>query len=129
MTGQSEDRGSGGATIEVIGLTLFCHHGVTDAEQEVGQTVVFDVSLRVADCGARGSDDVAETVDYGLVCEEVERIATAQSHRTLERVCQLVCEALLGRFEADSVTVRAAKPDPPISQRLDEVAVAVELRR
>ena len=113
------------ATVEVVGLALWCHHGVTDAEQEVGQTILFDVTLEVPDCGARTSDDVAQTVDYGLVCEEVERIATAQSHRTLERVCQLVGEELISKFDATDVTVRAAKPEPPLPMTLGEVAVEI----
>lgn len=118
---------AGGATVEVVGLALWCHHGVTDAEQEVGQTIVFDVTLQVPDCGARASDDVSQTVDYGLVCEEVEQVATATSHRTLERVCQLVGEALIAKFEATEVTIRAAKPEPPLPMTLGEVAVEITL--
>lgn len=116
-----------GATVEVVGLALWCHHGVTDAEQEVGQTILFDVTLEVPDCGARTSDDVSQTVDYGLVCEVVERVATAESHRTLERVCQLVGEALIAEFEATEVTIRAAKPEPPLPMTLGEVAVEITL--
>ncbi|MFM9043193.1 MAG: dihydroneopterin aldolase [bacterium] len=113
------------ATVEVVGLALWCHHGVTDAEQEVGQTILFDAALEVPDCGARETDDVSQTVDYGLVCEEIERIATAQSHRTLERVCQLVGEALAAKFDAAEVTIRAAKPEPPLPMTLGEVAVEI----
>jgi dihydroneopterin aldolase len=118
-----------GAMIEVVGLALWCHHGVTDAEQEVGQTILFDIALDVPECGARMTDDVSQTVDYGLVCEEVERVATAESHRTLERVCQLVGEALIAKFDASEVTVRAAKPEPPLPMTLGEVAVEITLSR
>lgn len=116
-----------GATVEVVGLALWCHHGVTDAEQEVGQTILFDLALVLPECGARASDDVSQTVDYGLVCEEVERVATATSHRTLERVCQLVGEELIAKFNATEVTVRAAKPEPPLPMTLGEVAVEITL--
>ncbi len=121
------DSPSDGATVEVVGLALWCHHGVTDAEQEVGQTILFDITLDLPECGARASDDVSQTVDYGLVCEEVERVATATSHRTLERVCQLVGEALIAEFEATEVTIRAAKPEPPLPMALGEVAVEITL--
>ena len=121
------DSPSEGATVEVVGLALWCHHGVTDAEQEVGQTIHFDIVLDLPECGARISDDVAQTVDYGLVCQEVERVATATSHRTLERVCQLVGEALIAEFEATEVTIRAAKPEPPLPMTLGEVAVEITL--
>jgi dihydroneopterin aldolase len=116
-----------GATVEVVGLALWCHHGVTDAEQEVGQTILFDIALVLPECGARISDDVSQTVDYGVVCEVVERVATAESHRTLERVCQLVGEALIAKFNATEVTVRAAKPEPPLPMTLGEVAVEITL--
>jgi hypothetical protein len=118
-----------GAMVEVVGLALWCHHGVTDAEQEVGQTILFDIALDVPECEARATDDVSQTVDYGLVCEEVERVATAESHRTLERVCQLVVEALISKFDASEVTVRAAKPEPPLPMTLGEVAVEITLSR
>ena len=36
-----------GVTVEIVGLSLFTHHGVTAAEREVGQRLVLDVRFEV----------------------------------------------------------------------------------
>ncbi len=112
-------------TVEIRGLSLYTHHGVTDAEQEVGQRLVIDVVLEVPDCDAVLTDRVEDTVDYAEVADLVTLAATERSYRTLERLCRVIGERLLERFGADSARVRAAKPEPPIPLSLDEVAVEV----
>lgn len=68
-------------------------------------------------------------MDYSEVCDVVALAATERRHRTLERVCQVVGERLMERFGCDSVSVRAAKPEPPVPYPVEEVAVEVTLER
>src|SRR5688572_1160339 len=98
-------------TVEITGLSLFTHHGVTRAEREAGQRLMFDVSLDVADCDATVTDRIEDTVDYGAVCDAVAYLATERSYRTLERLCTAVADMLIERFGASGVTVRATKPE------------------
>jgi dihydroneopterin aldolase len=112
-------------TIEISGLSLFTHHGVTDAEQQTGQRLVFDISFEVEDCDATVTDRIEDTIDYAAVCESVALIATERSYRTLERVCTAVADMLEERFSATGITVRATKPEPPIPLPVDEVSVEV----
>jgi 7,8-dihydroneopterin aldolase/epimerase/oxygenase len=113
--------------VELRGLSIYTHHGVSEAEQEVGQRLEFDLTLDVADCDAVVTDRVEDTVDYGEVCDIVALAASERSYRTLERLCQVVAERLMERFECESVTVRAAKPEPPLHYTLDEAGVEVTL--
>lgn len=115
--------------VELRGLSINTHHGVTDAEQEVGQRLEFDLSFEVPDCDAVLTDRVEDTVDYAEVCDIVALAATERRHRTLERVCRVVGERLMERFECDSVRVRAAKPEPPLPYAVEEAAVEVVLER
>jgi len=110
-------------TVEIGGLSLFTRHGVSDAERELGQRLVFDVSLRLPGCDATVTDRVEDTADYAEVCEQVALAAQERSYRTLERLCAAVADRLLDRFGAEEITVRAAKPEPPIALPVDEVAV------
>jgi dihydroneopterin aldolase len=71
--------------VEVRGLSIYTHHGVTDAEQEVGQRLEFDLTFDVPDCDAVLTDRVEDTVDYSEVCDIVALAATERSYRTLER--------------------------------------------
>lgn len=112
-------------TIEVNGLSLYTHHGVTEAEREVGQRLVLDLRLDVGECDATVTDHVEDTVDYAEVVQRVALVAQQRSYRTLERLCTAIADALLSDFEAESVWVKAAKPEPPIPLPVEEVAVEV----
>src|SRR5205085_7971921 len=101
-------------TIEISGLSLYTHHGVTEAEREVGQRLVLDLRLDVGECDATVTDMVDDTIDYGEVCNVVALVAQQRSYKTLERLCTAVADRLLEHFEAEEVWVKAAKPEPPI---------------
>jgi dihydroneopterin aldolase len=115
--------------VELRGLSIYTHHGVSDAEQEVGQRLEFDVSFDVPDCDAVLTDRIDDTVDYGEVCDIVALAATERSYRTLERLAQVVGERLIERYRCESVRVRAAKPEPPLPVVVQEVAVEVTQER
>ena len=88
-------------TIEITGLSLYTHHGVTDAEREVGQRLVVDLRLDVGRTDATVTDSIDDTIDYAEVCQ------------------------LLADYELEGVWVKATKPEPPIALTVDEVSVEV----
>jgi 7,8-dihydroneopterin aldolase/epimerase/oxygenase len=112
--------------IEISRLSLFTHHGATDAEQEAGQRLVFDIAFEVEDCDATVTDRLDDTIDYSAVCQAVALVATERSYRTLERLCTAVADMIEERFSAANVIVRATKPEPPIPLPVEEVSVEVE---
>jgi dihydroneopterin aldolase len=112
-------------TIEVTGLSLYTHHGVTEAEREVGQRLVVDLRLDVGQTDATVTDSVEDTVDYGEVCQLVALIAQQRSYKTLERLCGAIANRLLADYELEGVWVKATKPEPPIALSVDEVSVEV----
>jgi 7,8-dihydroneopterin aldolase/epimerase/oxygenase len=112
-------------TIEVTGLSLYTHHGVTAAEREVGQRLVLDLRMEVGECDATVTDLVEDTVDYAAVCERVALVAQQRSYKTLERLCSAVADRLLADFAAEEVWVKATKPEPPIPLPVDQVSVEV----
>ena len=116
-------------TIELRGVSVRTHHGVTEAEREVGQTMVFDVDLNLIDCSATGTDELAGTTDYGAVTEYLVEIATERSYLTLERLTAVIAERFLDAFNVSLVRIRAAKPEPPVPTVMEEAAVELILRR
>ena len=112
-------------TIEVTGLSLYTHHGVTAAEREVGQRLVLDVRFDVGEPDALITDRVEDTVDYGEVCQVIALICQQRSYKTLERLCAVIADRLASQFGAESVTVKASKPEPPIPLPVEEVSVEV----
>ena len=114
-----------GVTIEIVGLSLYTHHGVSAAEREIGQRLVLDVSFDVGEPDALVTDRVEDTIDYGEVCQFIALLAQQRSYKTLERLCAVIAERLSDEFGAESVTVKAAKPEPPIPLPVEEVSVEV----
>ena len=111
--------------VEVRGLSIYTHHGVTEAEQEIGQRLEIDISFDVPDCDAVLTDRVEDTADYAEACDIVALAATERSYRTLERLSHVIGERLMERFACESVRVRVAKPEPPLPLAVGEVAVEV----
>ena len=112
-------------TIEVTGLSLFTHVGVTAAEREVGQRLLLDVRIDVADCDATVTDRIEDTVDYAEVCDTANLVAQQRSYKTLERLCAAIADRLLDQYNTHSVWVKAAKPEPPMPLPVGEVSVEV----
>jgi dihydroneopterin aldolase len=112
-------------TVEIAGLSLYTHHGVTPSERDVGQRLVFDLRLDVGESDATVTDQLEDTVDYAEVCQLVALIAQQRSYSTLERLCSAVADRLLADFPLEGVSVKAAKPEPPIPLPVEEVSVEV----
>ncbi len=110
-------------TIEVSGLSLFTHVGVSAAEREVGQRLLVDVRLDVGEADATVTDRLEDTVDYGEVCHAINLVAQQRSYKTLERLCAAIADRLIERYAVDAVWVKAAKPEPPLALPVTEVSV------
>jgi 7,8-dihydroneopterin aldolase/epimerase/oxygenase len=112
-------------TIEISGLSLFTHVGVSAAEREVGQRLLLDLRIDVGDCDATVTDRIEDTIDYAQVCESANLVAQLRSYKTLERLCSAIADRLLEEFKAHAVWVKAAKPEPPLPLGVTEVSVEV----
>ena len=122
---EDRDETAESVTIEITGLSLYTHHGVSEAEREVGQRLVVDLRLDIGRTDATVTDSVEDTVDYAEVCQLVALVAQQRSHRTLERLCGAIANRLLADYELEGVWVKATKPEPPIALSVDEVSVEV----
>ncbi len=112
-------------SIDINGLSLYTHHGVSAAEREVGQRLILDIHLEVGEAAATLTDRVQDTIDYARVCELAALVATQRSDRTLERLCMAIADRLLNDFEIQVVSVKASKPEPPIPLPVEDVSVEV----
>jgi 7,8-dihydroneopterin aldolase/epimerase/oxygenase len=110
--------------IELRGLELHGHHGVTDAEQERGQRFVYDVELEVGEQGR--TDRIEDAVDYRDVAASVREVHERR-HRLLEALAADVADTLVERFPVERVRVRVRKPDVrPAGIELEFAAVSAE---
>lgn len=116
--------------IELRGLEVHARHGVYPAEQAAGQTFVIDLVLAVDLAPAGDTDDLAGTVDYGVVAHAVHAAVASERWDLIERVATRVSEVVLdldGRIRSVVVTVH--KPEAPIPLTFRDVAVTIERSR
>ena len=115
-------------TIEIGGLSLYTHLGVSEEERKVGQRTVIDLRLDVGESDATLTDRVEDTVDYAEVCQTVALVAQ-QTFRTLERLCAAIatrcCPSSGGERLGQGGEAGAADPPPGRGGRGRGVARAV----
>jgi dihydroneopterin aldolase len=110
--------------IELHGLQVFAHHGVTEVEQREGQVFVFDISLWPQSEPA--ADDIAHTIDYRDVAECVREVSDARRVQLLETLSADVADALVERFTLERVRVRARKTQVKLDPPVEYSAVTVD---
>lgn len=119
--------GAGGTDrIEIRGLRAFGRHGVLASEQARGQEFVVDVWLDVDLATAAATDDLAETVDYGTLADDLAEAVAATRFDLIEALAGHLAERCLAEARVERARVRVAKPDAPVRVALDEVAVELE---
>src|SRR5438445_8554476 len=64
--------------VALRGLKARGHHGVFPKEREEGQTFIVDVVLGLDTRPAAADDDLAKTVHYGIVAEEVVAVVEGE---------------------------------------------------
>jgi dihydroneopterin aldolase len=115
--------------IELRGLVISGICGALPEERERAQPLEVDLDV-VADLSAAGeSDDLADTLDYGSITEQVEGIITSGAPMLLERLARTIADAVLADPRAVSVTVAVRKLRPPVPQVMDTSGVRITRSR
>lgn len=118
-----------GDEITLTGLRVFGYHGVYDEERRVGQDFVVDVTLRLDTRPAAASDDVADTVHYGEMAEQIAAIVGGEPVNLLETLAARISDHLLSIDLVERARVTVHKPDAPIPLSFADVAVTIERTR
>jgi dihydroneopterin aldolase len=84
--------------------------GVPDWERMVEQTIILDIEIGYDLSLACKSDDVHDTIDYGLVVNRVRETLKENSFKLVEALAEHVCQLILAEFKAIDVKVKVAKP-------------------
>lgn len=121
---------STGDRIELRGLRVLARCGVLPGERAQDQPLELDVDLAVDLAAAGGSDDLADTVDYGAVCDAVVATAGAGHVGLLERLAEAVASAVLDQdHRITAVDVAVRKLRPPVPHDLSTSGVRIHRER
>ncbi|GAC01827.1 dihydroneopterin aldolase [Gordonia namibiensis NBRC 108229] len=115
--------------IELRGLKVRGNHGVFDHEREDGQDFFIDVILWLDLRAAADTDDLAETVDYGALAQQVAAIVGGEPRNLIETVGAEVAETIMADERISACEVTVHKPSAPIPLTFDDVAVVTRRSR
>ncbi|CAM5392114.1 hypothetical protein SGLAM104S_00557 [Streptomyces glaucescens] len=115
--------------VALRGLKARGHHGVFPKEREEGQTFIVDLVLGLDTRPAAADDDLAKTVHYGIVAEEVVAVVEGEPVNLIETLAERIAQACLKHEGVQEVEVCVHKPDAPITVPFDDVTVTITRSR
>ncbi|MDP3952351.1 dihydroneopterin aldolase [Microbacterium sp.] len=118
-----------GDEIRLTGLTVFGRHGVFEHERENGQEFVIDLRLHLDLAGAAASDEVADTVHYGELAQQVADVVAGEPVDLIETLAQRIADVVLADARVNVVDVTVHKPHAPIPLTFSDVSVTVSRSR
>ena len=125
-----EVRAGRGDRIEIRGLRVLGTHGVLAEEQERAQPFELDLDLWLDLDRAGDTDDLVDTVDYGVVLDQARELVATTSFRLVEALATAVADrTLAGDARIDAVRVNLRKLRPPVAADVSSVGVRVLRRR
>ena len=109
----------------IQGLSIQTTIGFYAWEKEIKQTLVFDLSLGWDIRPAAKNDELAKTLDYAEISEEVERFANSNPVDLIETLAERTASHLMKRYNIKWLKLRIGKPGAVYNAQ----SVGVEIER
>lgn len=115
--------------VALNGLRVFGYHGVFDNEKRDGQEFLVDITVWADLAEASRSDEVDDTLHYGVLAERAAAVVAGPSRDLVETVAAEIADDIMkdGRPHAAEVTIH--KPSAPIPLTFDDVSVTIRRSR
>lgn len=114
-------------TIIIKDLEIYAHHGVMDAEKEIGQKFIVSLELYVDLRPSGTTDNLDQTISYAQICNEVEMVLLSRKFNLIEACAEEIARHILLKYSVtDGVKVLIKKPWAPIGKNLSYAGVEIE---
>ncbi len=111
--------------IALTGLRVHGRHGVLPEERRDGQDFLVDAVLHLDLRPAAASDDVGDTVHYGVLAERLAAVVAGEPVQLLETLAERLAAVCLADPRVRTAEVTVHKPSAPIPLSFADVAVRV----
>lgn len=107
------------------GIRFHGHHGVPEAERQVGGHYEINATLGCCLATAGSTDALTDTIDYAEVVTRIIEIGTQQSFQLIEALAEKIATTILAQFAVEEVHLIVKKLHPPIEQPINYFAVEI----
>lgn len=112
--------------IIIRSLEVFAHHGVFPEENKLGQKFLVDAVLYTNIRKAGMTDELEDSIDYGMVCHEISDFLQEHTYKLIEKAAEALAEHLLKQVNLlDAVEIEIRKPWAPVGLPMKEAAVSI----
>ncbi|WP_433527311.1 dihydroneopterin aldolase [Nocardia pseudovaccinii] len=115
--------------IELRGLRAYGYHGCFDYERRDGQEFLVDLTVWTDFAAAAATDDLANTIDYGVLAERAVQIIQGPPRNLIEKVVAEIADDVMTDPRIQSVEVVVHKPSAPIPHTFADVRVVTSRQR
>ncbi|HJE19576.1 MAG TPA: dihydroneopterin aldolase [Aliicoccus persicus] len=116
--------------INVNGIKVYGYHGALNAEREIGQYFIIDVSLYLDLMSASKTDALDETINYAEVYQLIETDVKNNPVNLIEHLGGRIIEQLFATYDKiNEIKLTVTKPSPPIDGHYDNVSVTLNRKR
>jgi len=115
--------------IRLDGIRVHGRHGVLAHEREVAQEFRVDLTLELDTRTAAATDDLAHTVDYGVLAADVATIVNGEPVALIETLAERIARRCLADSRVRATEVTVHKPHAPVTVPLDDVSVTIRRSR
>jgi FolB domain-containing protein len=99
------------SSIYIKDLIIEAKHGVHEHEKQTSQRFLINVELTIDLSRAGRSDDLADSLDWSLLRQEIVTITQNNSFNLMERLAQVIADAMLAHRGVNEVSVAVDKID------------------
>lgn len=116
--------------IIIKNLKIFAYHGVHDFEKKDGQEFFVDAVLDLPEMPGFENDEIGRVISYSEVVRVIKKVMTEKSYNLIEKVAlKIISEIFSSFYEVKSVDIIVKKPQAPIKEEFEYVAVRFKKTR
>ena len=97
--------------------------GIYQWERETKQTLGFDLEVDWDIRKAAASDNIADTLDYGEITQQIVSFVEASSYQLIETLAEELCTLLLEQFPIPRLKLTVSKPVALHGQNLAKIII------
>jgi FolB domain-containing protein len=113
-------------SIAIHELTVRTRGGVSEEERLSARPLIVNVTMSGDTRAAGISDELDDTIDYGVAIERIAAMVEGREWGLIEHVAEEIAGLVLQECGAKTVKVEIIKEAPPVTEDVKAVSVSIE---